>query len=42
MMVSDTELLISKLEKVMYDEFEINHVTLQFECDRCESAGLIN
>ncbi len=42
MMVSNTEYLISEIEKLMHDEFEINHVTLQFECDRCESDGLIN
>ncbi len=42
MMVSKTELLISEVEKLMHNKFEINHVTLQFECDRCESEGLIN
>ena len=42
MMVSNTEYLISEIEKLMHNEFEINHVTLQFECDRCESDGLIN
>jgi len=42
MMVSNTEFLISEIEKLMHDKFKINHVTLQFECDRCESEGLIN
>ena len=42
MMVSNTEFLISEIEKLMHDKFKINHVTLQFECDRCESDRLIN
>ena len=36
MMVSNTEVLLEKVEKILHDEFDIGHVTLQFECDRCE------
>ena len=42
MQVSETEELIAKVEKILHDEFKIGHVTLQFECDRCESKGLVN
>jgi len=41
MMVSKTELLISEIEKLMHDEFETGHVTLQFECDRCGTDRLV-
>ena len=36
MMVSNTEVLLEKVEKLLHDDFDIGHVTLQFECDRCE------
>lgn len=42
MMVKETEDLISKVEKILHDEFKIGHVTLQFECDRCAGEGLVN
>ncbi len=41
MTVSATEDLISKVEIILHDEFEIGHVTLQFECDRCEVDNLV-
>lgn len=41
MMVSKTELLLEKVEKLLHDEFNIGHVTLQFECSRCEKNTLI-
>jgi len=31
MMVSKTELLLEKIEKLLHDEFDIGHVILQFE-----------
>jgi len=40
--VNATEEIIAKVEKILHDEFEIGHVTFQFECDRCESYRLIN
>ncbi len=41
MMVSNTEDLLEKVENILHDEFEIGHVTLQFECDRCDTDELI-
>lgn len=41
MMVSKTEALLEKVEKLLYDKFNIGHVTLQFECDRCEVEKLV-
>ncbi len=41
MMVSNTEVLLEKVEKLLHDEFDIGHVTLQFECDRCEIEKLV-
>jgi cobalt-zinc-cadmium efflux system protein len=41
MLVSKTEFLISDIEKVLHDKFKIGHVTLQFECDRCEVDSLV-
>jgi len=40
-LVSNTEKLLEKIETVMHEKFNINHVTLQFECDRCEKDELI-
>ncbi len=41
MMVSKTEQLLEQVEKLLREEFNINHVTLQFECNRCEVEGLV-
>jgi len=41
MLVSKTEILISEIEKMLHDKFKIGHVTLQFECDRCEVDNLV-
>lgn len=41
MQVSKTERILEKVEKLLHDEFEIGHVTLQFECSRCEDGTLI-
>ena len=41
MLVSKTEILISEIEKMLHDKFKIRHVTLQFECDRCEVDNLV-
>ena len=34
-LVSNTEQLIEKIEAHVHEKFNINHVKLQFECDRC-------
>ncbi len=41
MMVSKTEVLLEKVEKLLHDDFNIGHVTLQFECNRCEVEKLV-
>ncbi len=40
-MVSKTEMILEQVEKLLHDKFEIGHVTLQFECTRCENGSLI-
>ena len=41
MPVSNTEVILSKVEKLLQKEFDIGHVTLQFECSRCKTDDLI-
>ena len=41
MPVSRTEALVDAVERVLHDRFEINHVTLQFEVDRCADKALV-
>ena len=41
MMVSKTEILLEKVETLLHEKFSIGHVTLQFECDRCEVEKLV-
>jgi len=40
-LVSQTEKKIAEIEKLLHDKFEINHVTIQFESDRCVEKRLI-
>ncbi len=41
-LVSETEPLLQKITELLHENFEINHVTLQFECDACTVTELIN
>jgi cobalt-zinc-cadmium efflux system protein len=41
MKISDSHQLRKKIETILHDEFGIEHVTLQFECNQCIDAGLI-
>ena len=41
MPVSTTEVILSKVEKLLHDEFNIGHVTLQFECSQCETDDMV-
>jgi cobalt-zinc-cadmium efflux system protein len=41
MYVSDTEKLLELIEELLHHKFGIEHITLQFEVDRCEDTGLI-
>jgi len=40
-MISNTEILLEEAEKLLHDKFDIGHVTLQFECTRCENGSLL-
>ena len=42
MMVSNTEIVQEKTQKMLNEKFHIHHVTLQFECNTCDDVGLIN
>ncbi len=42
MMVSNTDIVLVKVEKLLNDKFDIEHVTLQFECNKCDDVELIN
>jgi len=42
MMVSNTDIVLGKVKKILEDRFNIQHVTLQFECNICDDVGLIN
>ena len=41
MMISKSNEILYKVEKVMKEKFKINHVTLQFECGQCAETELI-
>ena len=41
MLVSESNDLGRKIEEKLKHQFEINHVTLQFECNQCQGVGLI-
>ncbi len=41
MLISEARTLREKLEYLLHKSFEINHITLQFECGECEDMGLI-
>jgi len=40
-LASQTEKKIAEIEKLLHEKFEINHVTIQFESDRCSEKSLI-
>ncbi|MGE0021925.1 MAG: cation diffusion facilitator family transporter [Draconibacterium sp.] len=41
MMVSETSKIQNLIEKKLHEKYEINHTTLQFECDRCDHKNII-
>lgn len=41
-LVSETAALLKEIEKSLHEAFEINHVTIQFECDACEVKELLH
>jgi len=42
MLVSETAEVQEKVEKILTGEFPIKHITLQFECDTCDTERLIH
>ncbi len=42
MLISESNSLLSRLEHLLREKFNIRHITLQFECNRCPEVGLIN
>lgn len=41
MKISQCDSLRKDIEKLLYTKFGIHHITLQFECNQCPEAGLI-
>jgi Co/Zn/Cd efflux system component len=41
MTISKSNILGDKIEKLLKGKFDINHITLQFECNQCKDAGLV-
>jgi len=41
MAVSKTKEIQKQIEHKLHDIYEINHTTLQFECDKCESKAMV-
>ncbi len=41
MLVSESNELLKQAEHILHDKFDINHVTLQFECGQCKIAELV-
>jgi cobalt-zinc-cadmium efflux system protein len=39
--ISEASAILRTIEKTMHDEFEITHVTVQFECESCEADDRI-
>jgi cobalt-zinc-cadmium efflux system protein len=39
--ISEASALLRSLEQLLADEFDIDHVTIQFECESCESGDRI-
>ena len=39
--VSRTTAIRAEIERCLHDRYDINHTTLQFECDSCQTKGLI-
>jgi cobalt-zinc-cadmium efflux system protein len=41
MTISKSDVLRKRIERILTDKFNIQHVTLQFECNQCPEEGLI-
>ena len=41
-MVSSTDSILEEAQHILSTKFKIHHLTLQFECNKCDDVGLIN
>ncbi len=41
MLISESDQLRQKIERILEEQFGIHHITLQFECNQCPDVGLI-
>ncbi len=41
MRVSETSVILNKLEKELHERFDIGHLTIQFECDHCPTKSMV-
>ena len=41
MKVSESNVLLEKAEHILHEKFDINHVTLQFECGQCDNQKIV-
>ncbi len=42
MLISESDKLRTEIENTLMTKYKINHITLQFECNKCEDSGLIH
>ena len=40
--VSDSQIVVDKIQRILKKKFEIDHITLQLEYDRCDNKDIIN
>ncbi|MHB9014421.1 MAG: cation transporter dimerization domain-containing protein [Ignavibacteriaceae bacterium] len=40
-LIGDTKVIQDRIKELLHDKFEINHTTLQFECNNCAVKELI-
>lgn len=41
MLVSKTDKIQKQIEQKLNDKYEINHITFQFECDKCQLKSIV-
>jgi cobalt-zinc-cadmium efflux system protein len=41
MKISESDILRTKIEKLLESKFGVHHITLQFECNQCLEDGLL-
>jgi len=41
MKISESNELLARVEHILHEKYDINHVTLQFECGQCKIKKLV-